>query len=437
MADSNKEPHLSNCEQTPEQFWTDLTASSGVYFIRPTGGNAHKSFSVMAGKPKGCQLFNIEEETKMRNSKVRIFTLPRLRAPLAVMVLVAVLLLAAPFHAALAQTAPDLTSFAVLGGPAVTLTGSTVNGDVGSLGAFTNTGSTVNGTVHQGDQVAIDAYSAFVGAYNALALVPCNFNLTGQSLPGQTLTPGVYCFDGAVAETGGTLTLDGQGNPDAVWIFKIGTSGTGALTGTGFSVEMSNGGDPCNVYWWVAEAATLTTSNFKGTILAGAAITISYGTFNGNALAKAAVTLSYTTVGCSPWIVPVTPIPIQLGSIKVTGGGQISVPNGQATFGFNAQPDKKGGGAKGHFNYVNHATGLHINGTVDKIMVIDFNPDNSPKTVLFSGTYQGGSFIVTVQDINEPGKYDQFGIWVSAVTGSQSEVRSMRVISNGNIQFHK
>jgi len=119
----------------------------------------------------------------------------------------------------------------------VTLTGSTVNGNVGSLGAFTNTGSTVNGTVYQGDQVAIDAYAAFVSEYNALALVQCDVNLTGQPLAGQTLTPGVYCFDAAVTETGGTLTLDAQGDPNAIWIFQIGTLGTGALTGTGFSVS--------------------------------------------------------------------------------------------------------------------------------------------------------------------------------------------------------
>ena len=342
------------------------------------------------------------------------------------------LLLAAPSQAALA---PDLTSFAVLGGPAVTLTGSTVNGNVGSLGAYTNTGSTVNGTVYQGDQVAIDAYAAFLGEYAALGKVPCGGVTLNLPLNGQSLTPGVYCFDAAVTETTSTLTLDAQGNSNAVWIFKIGTGGTGALTGTGFTVVMSDGSQPCpnNVFWWVAEAATLTSSNFVGTILAGAAITVSYGTFDGNALAKAAVTLTGTTVGCTPWSPPVTPIPIQLGSIKVTGGGQISVPNGQATFGFNAQPDKKGG-AKGNLNYVNHVTGLHVNGTVDNIMVTDINLDNSPKTVQFSGTYGGGTFIVTVQDNGEPGTNDKFGV---AVIGSQSEVRNMRVISNGNIQFHK
>jgi hypothetical protein len=121
----------------------------------------------------------------------------------------------------------------------------------------------------------------------------------------------------------------------------------------------------------------------------------------------------------------------------VTGGGQIPVPDpvstGRATFGFNAQPDKKGG-AKGNFNYVNHVTGLHINGPVTSVEVIAINTDKSPKTVLFSGTYEGGSFFVTVEDHAEPGTFDEFGI---TVTGALSEVRSQRVISRGNIQFHK
>jgi len=99
----------------------------------------------------------------------------------------------------------------------------------------------------------------------------------------------------------GTLTLNGPA--DASWLFKIGTTGTGALTGTDFKVVMSGGADPCNVTWWVAEAATMTTSNFIGTILAGAGITVTsggVGTFNGRALGKAAVTITGGTLtGCT------------------------------------------------------------------------------------------------------------------------------------------
>jgi len=206
--------------------------------------------------------------------------------------------------APLAKTAPGLGSaanFAVLsaapdGGGAVTLTNSTVNGDVGSSGlmaAVTLTDSTINGAVIA--PVSDTVLRDFNRAYDALAGVPCDEVLTG-TLAGLTLAPGVYCFDAAATLTG-TLTLDGPKN--GIWIFKI---TTGALTGTNFSdfsVVMAGGGQVCNVYWWVAQAATLTDSNFVGTILAGAAITITRGTFTGDVLAKAAVTMTGTTlVGC-------------------------------------------------------------------------------------------------------------------------------------------
>ncbi len=191
------------------------------------------------------------------------------------------------------------SNFAVLSaapnhGGAVMLTTSTINGDVGSSGpkaSVVNTGSTITGTVIA--PVSAQVITDFNGAYDALALTQCDQVIDGN-LAGQVLTPGVYCVDAASTTTNGVLTLTGPSN--GVWIFKIGNSGTGALTGTGLSVVMEGGGVPCNVYWWVAEAATMTDSAFNGTILAGAAITITGGTFNGDALAKAAVTLTGATV---------------------------------------------------------------------------------------------------------------------------------------------
>ncbi len=197
-----------------------------------------------------------------------------------------------------AATAPNLGSagsFAVLAGTAVTCTNSTVNGDVGvSPGtAVTQTSCTINGTVHANDAAAVQANRDFFRAYDALAQTQCDRVIDGN-LAGQTLSPGVYCVAAASTTTGGVLTLSGPSN--GTWIFKIGTSGTGALTGTNFSVVLTNGAQPCNVYWWVAEAATMTDSNFVGTILAGAAITLTGGTFNGDAYAKAAVTMTGATV---------------------------------------------------------------------------------------------------------------------------------------------
>ena len=197
-------------------------------------------------------------------------------------------------------TAPALgaaASFAVLAGTAVTCTDSTVTGDVGVYPgtAITQTNCVIAGTVHAGDATAAAAYNDFLSVYDALALVSCDTTLTG-TLDGVTLAPGVHCFDAAATLTG-QLTLEGSAN--GVWIFKIGTSGIGALTGSSFSVVMAGGGQSCNVYWWIAEAATLTDSKFVGTILAGMAITITRGTFTGDAFAKAAVTMTGTDlVGC-------------------------------------------------------------------------------------------------------------------------------------------
>jgi hypothetical protein len=148
--------------------------------------------------------------------------------------------------------------------------------------------------------VSAQASADFYGAYDALAKQSCDSFLTG-TLADVTLSPGVYCFAAAATLTG-TLTLNGGSND--TWLFKVGTSGTGALTGTNFSVVMANGASACNVTWWVAEATTMTTSSFLGTVLSGAAITATgvapTSPFEGRALAKAAVTLTNVAfVGCT------------------------------------------------------------------------------------------------------------------------------------------
>ena len=210
------------------------------------------------------------------------------------------------FAAASAPTLGAAADFAVLsaapgGLGAVTCTDSTITGVVGSSGppaSVTQTSCTITGGVVA--PVSAGALAAFNGAYDALAGQSCDSFLTG-TLADVTLTPGVYCFAAAAALTG-TLTLSG-GSSDT-WLFKVGTSGTGALTGTNFSVVTASGASACNVTWWVAEAATMTTSSFKGTILAGADIT---GTgvaptspFEGRALAKAGVSLTNVAfLGCT------------------------------------------------------------------------------------------------------------------------------------------
>jgi hypothetical protein len=179
--------------------------------------------------------------------------------------------------------------FAVLANTALTCTNSTVTGPVGvssSSTAVTQTGCTLTA------QVAPGAYAAFLTAYSGIAgsLTPCTV-LTG-TLAGVTLGPGTYCFDAAATLTG-TLTLTGTGP----WLFEIGTGGTGALTATNFTVVGSN---PCGATWWVRQAATLTTSTFQGTILAGTDITLTGTSLAGRALATGAVTMTGGNIaGCT------------------------------------------------------------------------------------------------------------------------------------------
>lgn len=198
---------------------------------------------------------------------------------------------------------PQAANFALLANAAVTCTDGYVTGDVGTFlavptGAVTLTRSPVTGTVRVGDAIAKQGFDSFLTTYAALAPKQgdsCTV-LTG-TLAGVTLAPGAYCFAAAATLTG-VLTLNGPASER--WTFKIGTSGTGALTGTNFSMVMSGGGQACSVTWWVAQAATMTTSDFSGNILAGAAITMTGGTFHGNAWAKADATNTGTTLtGCA------------------------------------------------------------------------------------------------------------------------------------------
>jgi hypothetical protein len=224
---------------------------------------------------------------------------------------IATLLSAASFQPASAQSAPSLgtaATFSVLGGQAVTCTDSVITGDVGvsPTPAFTSTGCTIaGGTPPATDVAAALARTAFLSAYDALGLMPCSQTIGTAAFTGNVpalgpLAPGVYCFPAAVTFTNTTLTLDGSTNPNGIWVFKVGA----ALTGSGFQVVMANGAQPCNVFWSVGAATTLSTSTltplFQGNILAGNAaggsVTITGGSLIGRVLANVAVTLTGTNI---------------------------------------------------------------------------------------------------------------------------------------------
>jgi uncharacterized protein with beta-barrel porin domain len=201
--------------------------------------------------------------------------------------------------------APNLgtaADFAVLAGSTVTNTGSTVL--LGSLGL--SPGSAVTGFppgivlapggVYVADAVAIQAQIDLAAGYNALSSRPATSNLSGQNLGGLTLTPGVYTFTSS-AQLTGALTLNALGNPNAIFIFNIGSTLT---TGSASSVTVIGGGLGSNVYWRVGSSATLgTTTTFVGDILALTSITLNTGAniSCGSALARnGAVTLDTNNI---------------------------------------------------------------------------------------------------------------------------------------------
>ena len=221
------------------------------------------------------------------------------------------------------------SSFGVLGGSAVTNTGPTVvNGNLGVSPGTSVTGFppgvVVGGTIHSADATAAQAQTDLTVAYNTAAGIACTTNLTGQNLGGLVLTPGVYCFDTS-AQLTGTLTLDLQGNPNAFFLFKIGSTLT---TASASAVSLINtGGTTCpqNVYWQVGSSATFGTgSSFIGNVLALTSITMTTGAqISGRSLARnGAVTLDSNTVTtCAPAVacqtITVSPATLPNGTVGV------------------------------------------------------------------------------------------------------------------------
>jgi hypothetical protein len=193
-------------------------------------------------------------------------------------------------------------SFAVLGASTVTNTGLTIlTGDLGVSPGAAITGFPPGlvvppASIHAGDAIAAQAHSDAVIAYNNLAGLPSNVNLTGIDLGGLTLAPGVYTFASS-AQLTGTLTLDAQGDPNAEFIFQIGSTIT---TASSSNVLEINGANPCNVFWQVGSSATLGTDTaFAGHILALASITLTTraSIVTGSALAlNGAVTMDTNSI---------------------------------------------------------------------------------------------------------------------------------------------
>jgi LPXTG-motif cell wall-anchored protein len=229
-------------------------------------------------------------------------------------------------------------NYSILAGtPAITNTGATtIDRDVGIHPAASITGfppGIIGGSIHAGDAVALQAKSDLVIAYDD-AKGRSGSSLAGGTLGGLTLVGGAYNAGGVTLNLTGTLTLDGQSNPNSVWIFQATSD---LVTASSSSVVFINGGSPCNVFWQVTSSATLGSgSSFVGTILAMTSITLANGvTVEGRALARDGdVTLindRFITSTCNtplPAVIPPTRPPFTIAP----GSTPTPVPSPMTTF---------------------------------------------------------------------------------------------------------
>jgi len=193
---------------------------------------------------------------------------------------------------AAAQTPVNLGTagpFVVLGGQEVTNTGpSVLNGELGVAPGTSLTGfglpAVVNGATHNNDAVAAQAQLDLITAYDVAAGQAQTADLSLTDLGNRTLTAGAYRYSSS-AQLTGALTLDAAGDPNAQFVFMIGTTLT---TASASSVVLVNGASPCNVYWQVGSSATLgSTTAFQGNLMALADISLNNGaTVVGRVLAR-------------------------------------------------------------------------------------------------------------------------------------------------------
>jgi hypothetical protein len=162
----------------------------------------------------------------------------------------------------------------------------------------------MNGSIQIDDAPAVAGIASLMTAYGDALAVPAGTGVSGD-LGGQVLPPGVYTAATSLAIMSGNLTLDAQGDTNAVWIFQIGST----LVTTDFvgNVILANGAQASNVFWQVGSSATIGAgTTFEGTILADTSISVTTGAvLNGRALAGAVAPSGAVTLDTDAFTLPV------------------------------------------------------------------------------------------------------------------------------------
>ena len=242
-------------------------------------------------------------------------------------------LIAFASDSAAAATNIDLgtaTSYAVIAGSTITNTGpSVITGDFG-LNPGTSTPGfssiTLAGTENVHNAASLAGQNASTAAYlvaqgETPAITVAAGTLGGATTP--TLTPGIYTAGSLIKSLSltGTLTLNGEGDPNAVFIFQAASTLT---TDSSSSVVLEDGASACNVFWQVGSSATLGTyTSFIGTILALTSATLNTGaTVNGRVLAQTgAVTLDENTISVPTCSAATTTTTAAGGTTTTTAAG--------------------------------------------------------------------------------------------------------------------
>lgn len=297
----------------------------------------------------------------------------------------------------------------------------------------------VNGTIYPGGVVASQAHNDAVIAYNYLvAQVPDVIFGDVYQLDGQTITPGVYNFpSSANLQVNGLLTLDYQGNSDALFIFQVGS--TLVTMAESKIISINNPAQTCpgtNVYWAVGSSATIDGAEFLGTVIANTTITMTSAAnisgssvVNGRMLALGGAVTMVNSIISTCGTSGGGTIPLITCRDFITGGGWIVNNDAKATFGVSG--GIKNGKYWGQLSYTDHdKNGIKVKSKrVTDYIVID------PVTRQINGIAEvngKGSFTykVIVVDNGEPGINDTFSLELS------NGYSASGIMKGGNIQLH-